>query len=444
MPGSLPRRTRLGPDHAGRYTLDQANALHTFCRPTRHYELEMISEAQEQKSSLSFLSLFSGCGGLDLGFIQAGFDPIAAFDIWPLAVENYRTNIGDHAHVWDLSNGQLPSKLYCDVVVAGSPCQGFSTVGKRDIDDPRNHLLQSAVKIGINAKPKAMVFENVLGILQGDHKAHWDRAHAQLNAAGYKTSTLIIDARDTGAPQSRKRAFLIAWEKHFELTPVIEKQNHSTLGDVLRNVSTLANHEPRSLLIDGSEYKIATKIKPGQKLCNVRGGEASVHTWNIPEVFGDTTPEEREILQCIMKLRRRIRRRSFGDADPVKPRDVYLNLQRKVTTDIKSLIKKGYLRKIEDSVDLTNTFNGKYRRPLSNGASHTVDSRFGDPRCFLHPNEHRGFSVREAARIQKFPDSYVFHGPIDEQFRLVGNAVPPTMGFAIGKMIKDALSREHK
>ncbi len=378
----------------------------------------MTPEAQEPESSLSFLSLFSGCGGLDLGFMQAGFSPVAAFDIWPLAVENYRNNIGDHAHIWDLSNGKLPNEFDCDVVVAGSPCQGFSTVGKRNIDDPRNHLLESAVKIGIDVNPKAMVFENVLGILQGEHKTHWDRAHSKLNAAGYETTTLILDARDTGSPQSRKRAFLLAWKKTFKITTALEKQKHLTLIDVLANISNLANHEPKTFQPDTPEYKISSQIEPGQKLCNVRGGTASVHTWNIPEVFGDTTLEEKEVLQSIMKLRRRNRRRTFGDADPVIPRAIYLDLQRKVATDIKSLIRKGYLRKIDGFVDLTNTFNGKYRRPLLNGASHTVDSRFGDPRCFLHPSEHRGFSVREAARIQRFPDSYIFHGPIDEQFRL--------------------------
>lgn len=366
--------------------------------------------------------------------------PVAAFDIWPLAVENYHNNIGEHAHVWDLSNGRIPQSVECDVVVAGSPCQGFSTVGKRDLDDPRNHLLQAAVKIAIAAKPKIMVFENVLGILQGDHKEHWNRAHKRLKSAGYKTDTLILDARNTGTPQSRKRAFLIAWNKNIPLNIEVEPRETVNLMDVLSGVSTLPNHEPKAFGVGSNEYEIATKILPGQKLCNVRGGDASVHTWDIPSVFGHVTPEEKEVLLSIMKLRRRIRRRTFGDADPVAPKDIYLDLKRKVSGDIASLIKKGYLRQFESYVDLKNTFNGKYRRPTADGASYTVDTRFGDPRCFLHPVEHRGFSVREAARVQGFPDNYVFHGPILEQFRLVGNAVPPSMGLAIGNMISKVLS----
>lgn len=404
-------------------------------------ESQMTADVQSTEARpLRFISLFSGCGGLDLGFIQAGLTPVAAFDIWPLAVENYHNNIGDHAHIWDLSNGRLPQKIECDVVVAGSPCQGFSTVGKRNLDDPRNHLLQAAVKIAIAAKPKIMVFENVLGILQGDHKEYWNLAHKKLNSAGYKTDTLIIDARNTGTPQSRKRAFLIAWKKSISMDVEVEPREAVHLMDVLSGVSTLPNHEPKSFSVGSNEYEIATKILPGQKLCNVRGGEASVHTWDIPNVFGHVTQDEKEVLLSIMKLRRRIRRRTFGDADPVTPKDVYLDLHRKVSDDIGSLIDKGYLRQFESYVDLKNTFNGKYRRPAIDGASYTVDTRFGDPRCFLHPVEHRGFSVREAARVQGFPDSYVFHGPVLEQFRLVGNAVPPSMGLVIGNMISKALS----
>lgn len=400
----------------------------------------MTADAQITKQiPFRFISLFSGCGGLDLGLIQAGLKPLAAFDIWPLAVENYKNNIGNHAHIWDLSNGRLPENIECDVVVAGSPCQGFSTAGKRNIDDPRNHLLQAAVKIAIAVKPKIMVFENVLGILQGEHKEHWNRAHKKLKSAGYKTDTLILDARNTGTPQSRKRAFLLAWNKNLPFDVEVDARKSVDLMNVIGGASALPNHEPKSFAKGSNEYKIAIKISPGQKLCNVRGGSASVHTWDIPEVFGYVTDDEKEVLLSIMKLRRRIRRRNFGDADPVSPSDIDVDLNRKVDADINSLMEKGYLRRIDSYVDLKNTFNGKYRRPLADGDSYTVDTRFGDPRCFLHPVENRGFSVREAARIQGFPDEYVFHGPVLEQFRLVGNAVPPSMGLTIGTMIRKIL-----
>lgn len=387
----------------------------------------------------TFISLFAGCGGLDLGFIQAGFCPVAAYDNWQLAVENYRRNIGDHAALWDLSKGYIPQELSCDVVLSGSPCQGFSTVGKRKLDDPRNSLLHSAVGIAINLRPKVAVFENVPGVLQGGHKVYWDLACESLEREGYKTTTLILDARNTGVPQTRKRVFLIAHEPHIEMGAEIEIKDAPSLMHVLRGVNGLTNHEPKILMKGSVDFKIAQKIGQGQKLCNVRAGEASIHTWNIPEVFGDTSETEREILNAVMRLRRRIRTRDFGDADPVQIADIEAFLGRAIKRGIKSLIKKGFLRKVDANVDLCQTFNGKYRRVSPHAASFTVDSKFGQPRYFLHPVEDRGFSVREAARIQGFPDSYVFHGAMDDQYKLVANAVPPTMGGVVGKMVMNAI-----
>lgn len=383
----------------------------------------------------SFVSLFSGCGGLDLGFLNAGLTPIAAYDAWPLAVQNYRDNIGDHAVIWDLSEGKLPIKHSCDVVIAGSPCQGFSTIGKRKLDDPRNQLLDSAVTIATELNPKVIVLENVPGVLQGSHKAYWEKACARLKNSGYETKTFLIDARKTGVPQSRKRAILIAHIPSLSVPNSLPEITAPSILATIKDVSCTYNHDPVHLRIGEIGHAIAAKIKPGQKLCNVRGGNASVHTWEIPEAFGEVSDYEKEIMLCLMKLRRRIRIREFGDADPVEKNKISEYLGRDANKEIESLIKKGYLRLVEKRIDFTHTFNGKYRRPKPDGFSFTVDTRFGDPKCFLHPIEHRGFSVREAARIQSFPDSYIFYGSRHDQFKLIANAVPPLMGKYIGEIV---------
>jgi len=103
------------------------------------------------------------------------------------------------------------------------------------------------------------------------------------------------------------------------------------------------------------------------------------------------------------------------------------------------LTRKGYIRPIGRRIDLTHTFNGKFRRLSWSQPSPTVDTKFGEVRLFLHPDEDRSFTVREAARLQGFPDSFVFMGAPKEQFRLVGNAVPPPMGRSIGKLIRSLL-----
>ena len=111
----------------------------------------------------------------------------------------------------------------------------------------------------------------------------------------------------------------------------------------------------------------------------------------------------------------------------------------KVVEDLKKLQKKGYIRVKDGLYDLVATFNGKFRRLDWNEPSLTVDTRFGEPKYFLHPDEDRGFTVREAARIQGFPDSFVFHGPIREQYRMIGNAVPPPIAARLSEFVKEII-----
>jgi DNA (cytosine-5)-methyltransferase 1 len=181
---------------------------------------------------------------------------------------------------------------------------------------------------------------------------------------------------------------------------------------------------------DSRLFKISQRIGPGQKLSNVRGGERSVHTWHIPEVFGYTTAAECEVLETIMRIRRAERRRDFGDADPVPQTRLKMEFGAKTDRLLKSLIRKGFLRIINGNFDLVHTFNGKCRRFRWDDIACAVDTRFGDPNLFLHPNEHRPFTVREAARIQGFPDSFRFDNSESENFKMIGNAVPPTMAEA--------------
>lgn len=377
---------------------------------------------------------------MDLGFVQAGFRSVAAFDNWNAAVENYTINIGDHAKAWDLSTARLPPNVEnCDVVIAGSPCQGFSTVGKRKVDDPRNKLLDAAIKASVDLNPKVIVLENVPGLLSGEHRTYWQNACKKLKAAGYETATHVLDARDCGIPQTRRRVIVLAWRTKKDPHVIWSSEKKVTLASVLGNIRGANNHHPSLLKRGSDELQIAKKIFPGQKLCDVRGGVNAVHTWDIPEVFGKTTARERRVLQEVMQIRRRVRSRDFGDADPVSVELLGEALGKAAVRDIDNLVKKGYLKMVGDDVDLKHAFNGKYRRLRSDGDSFTVDTRFGDPRYFLHPSQHRGFTVREAARIQGFPDSYIFHGVMRDQYRMIGNAVPPPMGRMIAKTIKGML-----
>lgn len=390
------------------------------------------------KKNPNFYSLFSGCGGLDLGFVQAGFSPCLSVDQDANALAVHSAHLGSPVQQLDLTvnDPAIPRSARIDVLLAGSPCQGFSTLGHRRLDDPRNSLLLVASRLAEKHRPKVVVAENVMGALSGEHRIYWDALHTSMRSLGYRTKDFQINSSDFGVAQNRRRVVMIAWRTAALDVRDLEKTKSVLLRDVLTIADGVSNHNPIELPIKSKHRKIAEKIGPGQKLTNARGGDFSIHTWDIPEVFGRTNKAQREVLNTVLRLRRQARRRDFGDADPVDTKILENMFGEEI---LEQLVQKGYLRKTEEYHDLTNTFNGKYRRLEMDGLSRTVDTRFGDYTSVLHPIEHRSFTVREAARIQGFPDNMEFFGSAKEQFRMIGNAVPPPMSFAIAKSVMSLL-----
>ena len=275
--------------------------------------------------------------------------------------------------------------------------------------------------------PKVVVVENVMGANQGFHRRYWKRLESSFMELGYKVNTMHVNCSELGVPQMRKRLILFAWAA--DIVPAFEPAmvKVKTIRDALRNIDSAPNHNPVKFAANSKDERIAKKIRSGQKLCNVRGGVNSVHTWDIPEVFGKVTKREIALLDCIRILRRRIRKRKQGDADPIALNDIEREIGKKCKSDIESLIAKKYVRELGGCFDITHTFNGLYKRLDFDKPSKTVDTYFDNPRYFLHPVEHRAFSLREAARIQGFPDEYIFDDG-KAAMRLVGNAVPPHLG----------------
>ena len=388
----------------------------------------------------SCVSLFSGCGGLDLGFIQAGYRRLAAYDIDQASVATYNLNLAPTtAEVLDLSkDSRRTAELKPDVVIAGPPCQGFSTIGSHHPSDPRNNLLLKPVDFALSSKAQVLVIENVRGLLSRDHLPFWQRAVSRLQRGGYATTTFEISAGMVGLAQLRRRVVLVARRGRSKIEPMPERPlEPKSLSSVLCVRTALPNHLPRPLVPGSRVSRIAERIRPGQKLSNVRRGPRAVHTWHIPEVFGHVSTRERRLLDTLVVLRRRNRVRSFGDADPVAETDLVQTLGSGATQTLKSLVNKEYIRHVEHGLyDLRHTFNGKFRRLDPDRPAHCVLTRFCDPYYFLHPSEQRGFTIREAARLQGFPDSFEFTGSAREQASQVGNAVPPPLARLLAKWIK--------
>ena len=379
---------------------------------------------------MTFASLFSGCGGFDLGFAARGFRARGAFDYDPEAVENFAANVDGPVNRVDLTQG-IPNEhslFGVDALIAGPPCQGFSTAGKRLVDDERNHLLTLTGTLARRVSPKVLVVENVSGALSGEHARYLKSLEITMRLAGYRTHTMRCQVADLGMAQLRRRLLFFAWRTGRDIQFTAPNAPRGELRTVLAGADTQPNHNPRCLTRHSKEWHIARRIKPGQKLSNVRGGQNAVATWDIPEVFGSITDHERTVLELLRRLRRQQRRRDHGDADPVSLNRLEAALGARFHRLVEGLIAKGYLRRVDEGIDLVGTFNGKFRRLAWDKPSCTVDTRFGSPRYFLHPSQQRGFTVREAARIQGFHDAYFFRGGEQAQYRMVGNAVPPPLG----------------
>lgn len=376
------------------------------------------------------VSLFAGCGGFDAGFADEGFKILSAYDIDHAAVETYNCNLRAVAQQRELTADTTGIER-ADVVIAGPPCQGFSTVGKHGGTDNRNNLLKLACEIAVQLKPKVFVLENVPGVGQMKHAGILGQARSILQSAGYYLSEGILECQELGVAQRRRRFFLVARSRSRPFELALPSAAPISLRDV---IGALAQEAP-DLVPHSVAARIAMRIEPGQKLSNVRVSPASVHTWDVPEVFGRTNRRERALLEKLVRLRRTQRVRDFGDADPVSIARIRNALGESMEVEIESLLRKGYLRRVGRLVDLTNTFNGKFRRLSWDHPSPTVDTKFGQPQLFLHPSRNRGLTAREAARIQGFGSAFILPQTTSDAYRLIGNAVPPPVSSRIAKMV---------
>lgn len=400
----------------------------------------------------SVVSLFSGCGGMDLGFYLAGFEIIWAIDKDIEACSTYLFNLGENINCLDIQNLPLSEIPQGDIIICGPPCQGFSYAGKRSPTDDRNLLYMEALKIIEAKKPSFVVIENVKGLTSFQNGAILKRIIMGLEGIGYGVEWSILNARNFGIPQNRERVFIVANRLNISnfMTKIesnkVQPERHlkDAIGDI-EITSTLANHWHSNNL--NSKYeKIVSKISQGQKLCDTRLGNRSVHSWQIPDYFGDTTDLEKKILFAIAKNRRQkrfVKKGSWNDANPLTLDEISLLTGDEFSGAIlKSLIEKGYVtEKAPGLFDLKHTFNGKFRRLDYNRPSEAVLTNFGNIRNYIHPKIDRSFTVRECARIQGFPDNFIFRGSINSQFRQAGNAVPPKMAFLIALEIKKILGR---
>ncbi|MHA1440121.1 MAG: DNA cytosine methyltransferase [Promethearchaeota archaeon] len=351
--------------------------------------IKVDASDKNYEPQFSIISLFCGAGGMDYGFKMAGFKTIWASDIDEVSLNTFSKNfdcITVNKDIRDLKADDIPDNP--DVIIGGFPCQGFSSAGKRNICDKRNTLAWEMIKIIKAKKPKFIVGENVLGIrsmknINGD--LILDKIIGDLREIGYNADYKLLNARDFGVPQNRKRIFIIGNRLNLKIIfpkPTHNKNNWVPLRKALKGLPNPDDINPETYKIKNHEYKplapsdlkIVKFIPPGKN-------------WKI-------VPYE--------KLTKR-------------------------------------LKKIKDNLKFYKS-PAFYKRPPIDKPSGTVSATMNPTHCTaLHPFENRRFTVREAARIQSFPDDFEFIGTITQCYKQVGNAVPPKLAYEIAKIIKNQL-----
>ncbi|MFH1333192.1 MAG: DNA cytosine methyltransferase [archaeon] len=345
------------------------------------------------------IDLFCGCGGFSLGFLNAGYKIILGVDNDEYSLKTYSENFPnstalnmdlsaiDTKKIKEISNGKI------DVIIGGPPCQGFSLTGTRNFSDPRNKLYISFYEIVRELKPKAVIIENVPGIANLYKGAVAKDIFRKLENLGYKVSSKIFNSAEFGVPQIRKRKVIVGLL--------------SDLGDF---------KFPKLKITDAKDYVgcgAAIGDLPnldGQDL----GQEVSKYTKNPKSDY------QKKMRLNSKKLMNHV---ASKHSDYVK--------------EVISLVPEGKNHKsLPAGVGETRKFNEAWTRYHGRLPSKTIDTGH---RNHFHYKHNRVPTVRENARLQSFPDSFIFLGPRTRQYRQVGNAVPPIMAFFLAKQLKKYL-----
>lgn len=405
---------------------------------------------------LQYLDLFSGAGGLSEGFMRSGFSPVAHVEIDVHACKTIETRLV--YHLLKRKKNLLPYYRYLkekitrcdfikgygnfkitnsvineligknnksiyrridkalngsaiDVIIGGPPCQAYSLVGRaRDengmIDDPRNYLYKEYAKFVKRYRPKVFVFENVIGLLTANGGCYFKNMKAYFKRIGYKFEYTIQKSEDFGVLQKRRRLILIGWEK-----------------------------------ISGFKYPQFSKIS---------------NEFSVREIFSDLkiidSSEQKNITQYTMKATDYLKKFGLRDRNEFVTQHITRPHNERDLSIYKIAINKWMLHKerlkYPDLPKELKThkneklFMDRYKVVDLNGLSHTVVAHIAkDGHYYIYPDSKqvRSLSVREAARIQSFPDNFYFEGGRTAAFKQIGNAVPPLMAEAIAKKIKEQI-----
>ena len=357
------------------------------------------------------IDLFAGAGGLSLGFEQAGFDVVAAAEIDPVHCAVHEFNFPNCKtlcrDVSALTGKEIRTAAGIgardvDVVFGGAPCQGFSMMGKRALDDPRNSLVADFVRIVSEISPKYFVFENVKGLTLGQHRRFLDELVSALSAdfevlLPYR----VLNAADYGVPQDRRRLFLVGARKGLKLPTYPETELRVTTREAIADIPD-AEQFSELMTRDcvSAEFRVPSAYARGLR-----------ELGNKPLHYGYRRKYDHKLLTSSMRAdhtkesRRRFAETGRGQTEPIS------RFHKLDPDGVCNTLRAG-----------TNTDRGAFTSPR--------------PIHYLYP---RCITVREAARLHSYPDWFRFHVTKWHGFRQIGNSVPPMLGRAVAGSIIAAM-----
>lgn len=342
------------------------------------------------------IDLFAGVGGLSLGFENCGFEVVLANEYDPSIAEAYVKNRNNPAMiVHDITKlpieetfGPLHGKI--DLIVGGPPCQGFSQKGQRKtINDPRNFLFKYFVDVVEKVEPTYFVMENVPNLLTAENGYFKNEIINLFSELGYVVSAEVLCAADFGVPQNRRRAFIIGKKTTGDPVHFPEKVSHrTTIWDAISDLAYLESGQGEEV----QDYQFDAKSEY-QALLRSNSNKLYNH--------------------------------------------VATNHSATAIARLKMIPPKGGKEFLPEEHLTKSIYSGTWCRMDADDISVTITTRFDTPSSgrFTHPYLNRAITVREAARIQSFPDTFHFFGTKTSQMKQVGNAVPPLLAQAVAEAI---------
>ena len=405
--------------------------------PAPHGSLDLASNPYalratlpETRSPPTAVDLFSGVGGLTLGLSNAGFHVRLALDVDDACEATHRRNFPatpflradmqcvsahDIRRAAALRDGEL------DLLAGGPPCQGFSIIGQRELLDPRNSLLRHFIRVAEELRPKVLLIENVPGLATLARGAVLREIGDAFEAAGYNVEVAELLAAQYGVPQMRWRIFFMGWRRDLGCNGGFPAPTHGHwgIGDLVPN---------RTVTPEAAAGFLTIRDAIGDLPPVAAGG--TVRKYDSPpdgpyqHAMRLDSPDELHNHYAARLAPQNIRRiKHLAPGEDWRSLPVEL-----LPPGMQRAHRKDHTR--------------RYRRMQWTGVARSIITRFRDPKSgeYIHPEQHRTISIREAARIQSFPDWFVFEGTSSQQYDQVGNAVPPLLARAIGLELHDMLS----